>query len=107
MGCLHGERTSQCSLFLLLIPLYFSQGLDLHRFNVTLLTAPLPPMAAPPPPPPAAVQRMVHEIPKSTFTPGKLTAPSFVPKIVAAVSNEVAPPDLTLASQHPSACRAA
>lgn len=83
---------------LLLVPLYFSQGLDLHRFNMTLLTAPLPPMAAPPPPPPAAVQHMVHEIPKTTFTPGKLTAPSFVPKVVAAVSNDVAPPDLMLAS---------
>ena len=82
---------------LLLMPLYFSQGLDLHRFDTTLLTAPLPPMAAPPPPP-AAIQHMVHEIPKTTFTPGKLTAPSFVPKIIAAVSNEVAPPDLTLAS---------
>ncbi|MGD0908360.1 MAG: hypothetical protein ABSA96_12310 [Candidatus Acidiferrales bacterium] len=37
---------------LLLLPLYFSQGLDLHRFNSTLLVAPLPPAAAPPPPPP-------------------------------------------------------
>ncbi len=83
---------------LLLMPLYFSQGLDLHRFNTTLLTAPLPPMAAPPPPPPAAVQHIAREIPKTTFTPGKLTAPSFVPKVVAAVSSEVAPPDLTLAS---------
>jgi protein TonB len=80
---------------LLLTPLYFSQGLDLHRFNVTLLTVPLPP--APPPPPPAAVQRAVHEIPK-TFTAGKLTAPSFVPKVVAATPANMAPPEIGYAS---------
>jgi protein TonB len=83
---------------LLLLPLYFSQGLDLHRFNVTMLTAPLPPAAAPPPPPPAAATpRPVHEIPKS-FTPGKLTAPSFVPKVVAATPGDVAPPDVSFAA---------
>ena len=70
---------------LLLMPLYFSQGLDLQRFNTTLLIAPLPPAAAPPPPPAAAVARVVHTTPK-TFTPGKLTAPSFVPQVVAIAS---------------------
>src|ERR1700691_233477 len=65
---------------LLMVPLYFSQGLDMHRLNMTLLVAPLPPSpAAPPPPPPAAIVRAVQTAPK-TFTPGKLTAPSFVPK---------------------------
>jgi protein TonB len=81
---------------LLLMPLYYSQGLDLQRFNMTMLTAPLPPAAAPPPPP-AAIQRAVHEIPK-TFTPGKLTAPSFVPRVVASMPGEVAPPEVTLAA---------
>src|ERR1700683_2695209 len=33
---------------LLLIPLYFSQGLSLGGLNSTLLVAPLPPAAAPP-----------------------------------------------------------
>jgi periplasmic protein TonB len=79
---------------LLLLPLYFSQGLDLHRFNSTLLMAPLPPAAAPPPPPPA-IARVIHSIPK-TFTLGKLTAPSFVPKAVV-MANDVAPPDDTFA----------
>jgi len=79
---------------LLLMPLYFSQGLDLHHFNTVLLTAPLPP-AAPPPPPPAAIQHAAREIPK-TFTPGKLTAPSFVPRTVAVTPTEVAPPDVGL-----------
>ena len=81
---------------LLLMPLYFSQGLDLHRFNMTLLVAPLPPAAAAPPPPPVAVARAVHTTPK-TFTPGKLTAPSFVPKVVAAMPSDAAPPEETLA----------
>src|ERR1700686_154395 len=49
---------------LLLLPRYFSQGLDLHRFNVTLLTATLPP-AAPPPPLPAAIAHSVRQIPKT------------------------------------------
>ena len=79
---------------LLLLPLYFSQGLDLQRFNTTLLVAPLPPAAAPPPPPPAAIARVVHTTPK-TFTPGKLTAPSFVPKSVA-IANDAAPPEVAL-----------
>ena len=79
---------------LLLLPLYFSQGLDMHRLNMTLLVAPLPPAAAPPPPPPAAVARVVHTNPK-TFTPGKLTAPSFVPKAVA-IPNDAPPPEEAL-----------
>jgi protein TonB len=79
---------------LLLMPLYFSQGLDMHRLNMTLLIAPLPPAAAPPPPPPAAIARAVHTAPK-TFTPGKLTAPSFVPKAVT-IANDVAQPEEAL-----------
>src|SRR5260370_11720768 len=81
---------------LLLMPLYFSQGLDMHRLNMTLLIAPLPPAAAPPPPPPAAIARAVHTAPK-TFTPGKLMAPSFVPKAVA-VASDAAQPEEALMS---------
>ena len=77
-------------LILLLLPLYFSQGLNLQRLNMTLLIAPLPPAAAPPPPPPAAAPRVVRVIPK-TFTPGKLTAPSYVPKTVA-MAPDAGPP---------------
>jgi len=75
---------------LLLMPLYFSQGLNLQRFNMTMLVAPLPPAAAPPPPPPAAAPRAARIIPK-TFTPGKLTAPSYVPRAVVSVP-DAAPP---------------
>jgi protein TonB len=75
---------------LLLLPLYFSQGLNLQRLNMTLLIAPLPPAAAPPPPPPAAAPRVARVIPK-TFTPGKLTVPSYIPKNVA-MATDAGPP---------------
>ena len=84
-------------VLLLLMPLYFSQGLDMHRLNMTLLIAPLPPAAAPPPPPPTAVARAVHAAPK-TFTPGKLTAPSFVLKAVPVVSDAAQPEEALMAA---------
>jgi protein TonB len=76
---------------LLFLPLYFSQGIDMKRLETTLLVAPMPPMAAPPPPP-ASVARVVHVAPK-VFTPGKLTAPTFIPKAVPVASSDAAPPD--------------
>jgi hypothetical protein len=79
---------------LLLLPLYFSQGLDMRRLNSTLLVAPLPPSATPPPPP-ASVMRAVRAVATKTFTPGKLTAPSFVPKAVP-VSADGGSPDEAL-----------
>jgi len=72
------------------MPLYFSQGLNLQKLNMTLLVTPLPPAAAVPPPPPAAAPRIARVTPK-TFTPGKLTAPSYVPKAVVAIP-DAAPP---------------
>jgi protein TonB len=80
---------------LLLLPLYFSQGIDMKRLETTLLVAPMPPMAPAPPPPPAAAVRPVHVIPR-VITPGKLTAPTFIPKAVATSTNEAAPPDVAL-----------
>ncbi|HLJ24273.1 MAG TPA: energy transducer TonB [Candidatus Acidoferrales bacterium] len=78
----------------LLIPLYFSQSIDMKPLETTLLVAPMPPMAPPPPAPPA-VARAVRAIPK-VFTPGKLTAPTFIPKAVPTVSNDAAPPDAAM-----------
>jgi len=75
---------------LLLMPLYFSQGLNLQKLNTTLLIAPLPPAAAPPPPP-MAVAHTAPSVPKTAFTPGKLTAPAFVPKAVVATPDMAAP----------------
>jgi len=81
---------------LLLLPLYFSQGLNLQKLNSTLLVAPPPPSAAPPPPPLAAEVHTVRSIPKTAFTPGKLTAPSFVPKTVVAAT-DAGVPDVAIA----------
>jgi protein TonB len=78
-------------IILLLLPLYFSQGLNLQRLNATLLVAPPPPAAAPPPPPPAAAAPRVARVTPKTFTPGKLTAPSYVPRAVVATP-DAAPP---------------
>lgn len=78
-------------LMLLFLPLYFSQGIDMKRLETTLLVAPLPPMAAPPPLP-AAIARAVHVAPK-VFTPGKLTAPTFIPKAVPVASSDAPPPE--------------
>ena len=83
-------------ILLLLMPLYFSQGLNMQRLNMTLLVAPLPPAAAPPPPPPSAAPRVVHAVPK-TFTPGKLTAPSFVPKAVVTAPDAAVPEEAFVA----------
>jgi periplasmic protein TonB len=77
-------------LLLLFLPLYFSQGIDMKRLETTLLVAPLPPMA-PAPPPPASVARVVHVAPK-VFAPGKLTAPTFIPKAVPTATSDAAPP---------------
>lgn len=78
-------------LALLLLPLYFSQGLNMDKLQTTLLVAPLPPAAAPPPPPPS-VAHVVHAVPR-VFTPGKLTAPTFIPKVVPAASSDASPPE--------------
>jgi len=79
-------------LFLLLfIPLFFTQGLDMKRLEMTLLVAPMPPMAPPPPPSIAHAARVVPKV----FTPGILTAPTAIPKAVPMATNDAPPPDVT------------
>jgi protein TonB len=77
-------------VLLLLLPLCFSQGIDMKRLETTLLVAPMPPMA-PAPPPPVSVARTVHVAPK-VFTQGKLNAPMFIPKAVPTATSDAAPP---------------
>ncbi|HEX2711676.1 MAG TPA: TonB family protein [Candidatus Acidoferrales bacterium] len=79
---------------LVLAPLYFTQAIDIHQFNETLLVA--PPAAPPPPPPPAvaAVARPAATLRKVLPVPGRLMAPRVVPKQVAAVSDASGGPDL-------------
>jgi len=62
---------------LLLVPLLFTEGIDLYKFNNTVLIAPSPPAA---PPPPAM---HVQSIPKQAFMHAQLTAPTMIPKKIA------------------------
>jgi len=74
---------------LILLPLYFTQAINMPQFEKTLLVAPPPP--PPPPPPPAAVQ-MIKQPPKSFFNAGKLMAPKFIPKKVEQIKEQAPPP---------------
>ena len=77
---------------LLLIPLYFTDAIDLKQFAQTMLVAP------PPPPPPAApVVAKVTQIPKRVLTvSGKLVAPVAIPQKVAMIKEEQLPQDIGL-----------
>lgn len=63
----------------ILLPLYFSSAIDLHRMETTYLVAP------PLPPPPPAPAEAIHSIPrpKSFFSDHKLFAPRVIPKHIA------------------------
>lgn len=64
---------------LLLIPLLFTEGLDLYKVDSTILIAP---------PPPAAPLPVVHAevvAPKQSFIKAQLTAPTMIPKKIAQV----------------------
>jgi protein TonB len=62
---------------LLLVPLFFSKGIDLYQLNRTLLIAPPPPAAPSPPAPRAQV------MPKQTFMHALLSAPTIIPNKIA------------------------
>lgn len=74
---------------LILLPLYFTNAIDIHQLQNTFLVAPPPP--APPPPPPAAV-RVAPRVPKSFFQHDKLIAPTVIPKHIAQIKEEAPPP---------------
>jgi len=67
---------------LLLIPLIFTEGLDLYKVNSVMLIAPPPPAA---PPPPMAHQAAVA--PRPSFIKAQLTAPTMIPKKIAQVAD--------------------
>jgi protein TonB len=77
---------------LVLLPLFFSEALDLKQFTRTLLVAPPPP---PPPPPPAApAVAIVRQAPRRIFSAGgRLVAPIAIPSKVAMIKEEPLPPD--------------
>lgn len=78
-------------LTMILLPLYFTEAIDLKQFTTTFLVAPPPP---PPPPPP--VTQAIVKAPKMTvklMQSGKLVAPVSIPKQVAMLKEEEFAPD--------------
>ncbi len=71
---------------LLLLPLYFTQAIDVHQFNKTLLVVPPPPA----PPPQRALARSVASKPRVMSVVGKLVMPRAIPHQVARLTE---PPD--------------
>ena len=69
------------------VPLLFTQVIDLHNFAVTYLALPRPPAAAPAPAP--VVQRVSK--PVHTIAPSKLTAPITIPRKIEVVRDEGLP----------------
>jgi periplasmic protein TonB len=86
-----GKRAAQTGLALaiqlaivgglLLIPLIFTEGLDLYKVDGMMLIAPSPPAA---PPPPVAHAEVA---PKPSFIKAQLTAPTVIPKKIAQVAD--------------------
>jgi periplasmic protein TonB len=68
---------------LLLVPLFFTEGIDLYKVNTTMLIAPPPPAA---PPPPMAHAEAVA--PKPSFIKAQLTAPTVIPKKIVQTASE-------------------
>ncbi len=75
---------------LLLIPLYFTQKLNLIELQGAWLVAPPPP----PPPPPPAAPRAATSQPPSFVHHGELVAPTAIPKKVTIVKESAPPPEL-------------
>ena len=72
---------------LLLIPLYFTEAIDIHPFNKTLVAAPLPPA---PPLPPASLAAVRPAAPKrnAASLERHFVAPRVIPRQVARVIEE-------------------
>ncbi|MBZ5642428.1 MAG: energy transducer TonB [Acidobacteriia bacterium] len=82
---------------LLILPLYYTSGLDIQRFNLTFLAPPVTPPGPPPAPlTSSAAPRAVRELPRRAYVAGRLTAPTLIPKVVAITPAEPALPDEAL-----------
>jgi protein TonB len=76
-----------------LVPLYYTESIDLSQVQQMFLIA--PPPAAPPPPPPAAVVPRAPVASKRVLTSGgKLVMPTMIPEKVAILHEEPLPPDV-------------
>ena len=67
----------------ILIPLFFTQAMDVHQFTATLLVSPPHAPAPPPPPAPVAVARPVATRKVALPLPNRLIAPKIVPNHVS------------------------
>ncbi len=78
---------------LLLLPLYFTEAIDIHQFNKTLLVAPAPPA---PPPPLASLPVDRSAAPKRSALrlEKQLVAPRVIPRQVARVVGEASGNDM-------------
>lgn len=72
---------------IILIPLLYTNSMDLSRFHSTLLVAPPPP--PPPPPPPAARLAPIH--PAFHLREAELYAPRVIPKDIAQIKDQPQP----------------
>jgi protein TonB len=78
---------------LLLIPLYFTDAIDVRAFTKTFLVGPPPPA---PPPAAAPVEKIVRTLPKERFMKaGRLTTPVVIPKEIAVLKEAPLPPDMS------------
>jgi hypothetical protein len=76
---------------LLILPLYFTAGLDSQKLNLTFLAVPV----TPPPAPiisSAAPPRPARSTTARIISARQLTAPSYIPKAVATAPSSAAPP---------------
>jgi periplasmic protein TonB len=78
---------------LIILPLYFTQAIDLQAFQTNWLVAPVPP-GPPPPPAPAAAVRVMKSVAR-LMQGGKMMAPSVIPKKIAIIKEDALPPDTT------------
>ncbi len=77
---------------LVILPLFFTNALDVQRLNLTILAEPIAPPAAPPPPPLTSSRpRAVKTAPVRVYVAGKLTAPSFIPRKIATTPGDALP----------------
>jgi protein TonB len=83
---------------LLILPLFYTAGLDFHKLNLTFLAPPMMPAAAPPPAPfrSSVAPRTPRNTPVRAYVAGKLTAPTFIPKAVANTPSDAVAPDEAL-----------
>ena len=77
----------------IILPLFFTQVIDVHNLQLTYLVTPAPPAAAPAPPAAPIVQKMVPRkvVP---LVPSRLVAPAIIPRQIAMLHEPEAAPQV-------------